>query len=74
MKYGVEGWFDVWRTLDHRFVPMAEDLQNILIRELMSLKPVGEADVDKLFQEVERIRELYTWAGDDQEGGLVTNC
>ena len=47
---------------------MADDLQDILMGELMSLKPVSEANVDDLLQEVERIRELYAKAGD---GGMA---
>ena len=35
----------------------------MLIRELMSLNPVAEADVDNLFGEVERIRDMYSKAG-----------
>ena len=61
---------DAWRKLYNRYVPMAEDLQNIFIRELMALKPVNDANVDDFFQEVERIRELYARAG-SQDGGLL---
>ena len=64
VKYGVECGLDAWRKLYHRYVPLAEDLQNILIRELIALKPLAETEVDNLFAEVERITELYMRAGE----------
>ena len=63
IKYIVCNGFDAWRKLYHRYVPLAEDLQNISIQELMCLKPVGEGDVDTLFNEVERITDLYIKTG-----------
>ena len=49
VKYGVEGGFDAWRRFDNRYVPVAENLQNINIRELMALRSVSEANVDDVF-------------------------
>ena len=51
----------------NKYVPLADDLQNILIRQLMSIKPVAEQDIDSMFDEIERIRELYIKAGSDDE-------
>ena len=51
----MECGLDAWRKLYYRYVPLAVDLQNILVRELMSLKPVSEQEVDNLFAEIERI-------------------
>ena len=42
---------------------MADDPQNILIRQFTSLKLVKGNDMDNLFDEIERIRELYIKAG-----------
>ena len=67
--YGVGGGFDAWREFYNRYVPMAGDPQIILKRKFMGLKLVNEANVDDLFQEVERIREPYARAG-SQDGGL----
>ena len=64
IKYGVECGLDAWRKLYNRYIPLAEDLRNILIRELMAIKPVAEADVDNLFAEIERITEQYMRAGE----------
>ena len=64
IKYGVEGGRDAWRKLYNRYVPLADDLQNILIRELIAVKQVAETEVDNLFSEVERIIELYIKAGE----------
>ena len=44
-------------------MPLAEGMQNLRLRELIAIRPVGEANIDDLFQEVERIRELYARAG-----------
>ena len=67
VKYSVNNGFDAWRKLYHRYVPMAEDLQNILIQELMCLKSVGENEVDSLFNEIERITGLYVKTGTTDE-------
>ena len=67
VKYGTQCGLDALRKLYNKYIPLAEDLQNIFIRQLMSLKPVNEGDVDGLFDEVERIRELYIKVGSDEE-------
>ena len=46
------------------------DLQNILIRELMGLKPVGEADVDQLLYDLEPICDMYIKAGCEEDPNL----
>ena len=63
IEYGVHHGFDAWRRLFHHYVPMADDLQQILIQELYDLKPVSESDVDKLFNEIQRISEWYIRSG-----------
>ena len=54
---------DAWRKVYHRYIPLASDLQDILIRELYDLKPVTEAEIDSLFDEVARIKDFYIKAG-----------
>ena len=63
VEYGAENGFDAWRRLYHHYLPLAEDLQQLLIQELYSLPPVNEANIDTLFNKVERITEMYTKAG-----------
>ena len=63
IRYGVYNGFDAWRRLFHHYVPMADDLQQILIQELYDLKPVSENEVDKLFNEIQRISEWYIRSG-----------
>ena len=65
IRYGVHSGFDAWRKLYHHYVPLAEDLQQILIQELSDLKPLNEADIDKLFNELQRISEWYVRAGSE---------
>ena len=48
-------------------MPLANDLQNILIRQRMSIKQVAENDMDFLFEEIERIRELYIKVGSNDD-------
>ena len=67
VKHGTEGGLDAWRKLYHKYMPLADDLQNIFIRQLMSIRPVNEGDMDSFFDEIERIRELYIMAGSDEE-------
>ena len=63
VRYGVLNGLEAWRRPYNHYVPMAEDLQNILIQELYELRPVEENSVDKLFNEIQRISELYVRAG-----------
>ena len=63
VRYGVYNGFDAWRKLYHHHVPLADDLQQILIQELYKLKLVTEQDVDKLFNEIQRISEWYIGIG-----------
>ena len=56
IRHNVINGLDAWRKLYHRYIPFASDLQDILIRELYDLKPVSEADIDNLFDEVARIK------------------
>ena len=65
MRYGVHNGFDAWRRLFNHYVPLAGDLQQIFIQELYDLKFVSEADVDKLFNDIQRISELYIRAGSE---------
>lgn len=63
VKYGVCNGLDAWRELYNTYVPLAEVLQQILIQELFTLKPVSETEIDALFNEIERITDLYVKAG-----------
>ena len=63
VQHNVANGLGAWRKFYHRCIPLASDLQDIFIRELYDLKPVSEADIDNLFDEVARIRGLYLKAG-----------
>ena len=63
VEYGTENGFDAWRRLYHHYLPLAEDLQQLLIQELYALTPVNENNIDTLFNKVERITEMFTKAG-----------
>ena len=66
VRYGVCNGFDAWRKLYNKYVPsppLAEDLQNILIQELMALKLVAENELDTLFNGIERITDLHAQTG-----------
>ena len=63
VEHGTECGFDAWRKLYNRYVPLAHGMQTILLRQLMSIKPVAETDMDGLFVEIERIREQYIKVG-----------
>ena len=63
VEYGVENGLDAWRRFYHHYMPLADDLQQLLIQELYALTPVTESNVDTLFNKVERIFELYTRHG-----------
>ena len=69
VEHGTECGFDAWRKLYNRYVPLADDMQNILIRQLMSIKPVNENEMDNLFDEIEGIREQYIKGG-SREGPM----
>ena len=59
MRYGAHNGLDAWRKFYHHHVPLAEDLQQILIQELLDIKQVNEVDVGKLFSEMQRVSEWY---------------
>ena len=44
-------------------MPLAEDLQNILIQELLTLKPASETGIDTMYNGIERITDLYVKVG-----------
>ena len=67
VQHNVANGLDAWRKLYNRYIPLASDLQDILIRELYDLKPVSEAEVDSLFDEIARIRDLYLKAGPGED-------
>ena len=58
IKYGVCNGLDAWRKFYNRYVPLDDDLQNIVIQELMWIKQVTQAYIDTLFNEIDRIFEL----------------
>ena len=57
VEHGTECGFDAWRKLCNRYVPLADDMQNISIRQLRSIKPVSENEMDSSFDETEFTRE-----------------
>ena len=63
LQHNVANGLDAWRKLYHRYILLASDLQHILIRELYDFKPVSESDINSLFDEVARIKDLYIKAG-----------
>ena len=67
VRYGICNGFDAWRKLYHKYVPLVDDLQNILVQELMVLKPVSENELDSLFNEIERITDFYAKTGTQED-------
>ena len=65
IRYGIHNGVGSWRKLYHHHVPLAGDLQQILIQDLFDIKPVSEADVDKLLVEIQRISEWHIKAGSE---------
>ena len=60
VRYGVYNGFGARKRLFHHYVPMADDLQQILIHALKNVQQVSESEIDKLFNEMQRISEWYT--------------
>ena len=69
----MENGLDAWRRLYYHYMPLAGDLQQLLIQELYSLTPVSESGIDGLFNQVERITELYTRHG-NTENHMSEKC
>ena len=59
VEHGVDNGVGAWRRLYHHHIPLVEDQRKIFMQELYALKPVTENEIDNLFNEVERITELY---------------
>ena len=70
VEHRVDNGFDAWRRLYHNHIPLSEDLRQISMQELYSLKPVSENDIDGLFNEVERITEIYLKASVEEDPTL----
>ena len=66
VEHGAEGGLDAWRTFYNRYISLADDMQNILIRQLMGFKQVNENDMDLLFDEIDKIREQYIKIGSEE--------
>ena len=67
IEHGCDNGLDVWRRLCNRYIPWADDLQNLLMEELMLLKPVSEQEIDSLFIEIKTIMEWYIKADSNVE-------
>ena len=67
VRYGVCNGFDAWRQLYHKYVRLAGDVQNILIQELMVLKPVSENELDIVFNAIDIITDLYSKTGKQED-------
>ena len=50
---------DAWRKLYNNYVPLGDDLQNIPTQELLTLRPVSETEIETLFNEFERVTDVY---------------
>ena len=59
VEHGCDNGSDVWRRLYNRYIPAAEDLQNLPMEEFMMPKPIAENKIDNLFIEIERRTEWY---------------
>ena len=59
IEHGVDNGFGAWRRLYHHHIPLAEDLRKIVMQEFYTLKPVSEGEIDSIFNEVQRITDLY---------------
>ena len=66
VEHGCDNGLEAWRRLYNRYLPAAEDLQNLLMEELMILKPVTEQDIDNLSIDIGRLIEWYIKA--DSQG------
>ena len=63
VQHNVANGLDAWMKIYHRYIPLASDLQDILIRELYDLKLVTEGEIDSFFDDVARINEFCIKAG-----------
>ena len=59
VEHGCDNGLDAWRRLYNRYIPAAEDVQNLPMEELMMLKQIAEQEIDNLFIEIERLTEWY---------------
>ena len=51
IKYEVEGGIDAWRNVYTEYIPLAQTRQDIILTELLDLKPVTEKHVRKLLKQ-----------------------
>ena len=63
VKYEVNGGIDAWRKLYVEFIPMAQTRQDIIVSEILELKPVQDKQIRKFLNRVEELRYKYNQCG-----------
>ena len=63
LKYEVKVGVDAWRMMCIEYVPLAQTKQDIILIEILDLKPVTEKNVRKLLSRIEELRYKYNQCG-----------
>lgn len=63
IKYEVHGGVDARRKMYIEYIPMAQTKQDIIVTEILDLKPVTEKNVRKLFNRMKELRHKYNQCG-----------
>ena len=71
IKYEVEGGIDAWRKLYIEYIPLAQTRQDIILSEILELKPVTSKDVRNCLNRVEELRHKYNQCGKTLLGDTI---
>ena len=63
IKYEVNGGIDAWMKLYIEYIPLAQTRQDIILSEILELKPVTTKDVRRFLNRVEELRYKYNQCG-----------
>ena len=71
VKYGSNGGTDAWRRLYAEYIPLAQTKQDIILTEIMDMKPVNDKNARKLLNRVEEFQYKYNQCGGQPVGNNI---
>ena len=71
IKYEVNGGIDAWRKLYMEYIPLAQTRQDIILSEILEMRPVTTKDVRKCLNRIEELRYKYNQCGNAPLGDNI---
>ena len=71
VRYGANGGIDAWRRLYAEYIPLAQTKQDIILTEILEMKPVNDKNVRKLLNRMEELQYKYNQCGGQPLGNNI---